>query len=79
MKSVVYYYNNVEGEEELHEDEEVAKLLVGAMIERAGIYWRITKVKTQIAISDQLPLDGLQVYLEGPFDRQPAALQMSNV
>jgi len=69
MKSVVYYYNNVEGEEELHEDEEVAKLLVGATIERAGTYWKITKVQTQIAISDQLRLDGLQVYLEGPFDR----------
>ena len=69
MKSVVYYYNNVEGEEELHENEEAAKLHVGAMIERAGIYWRITKVQPQIAISDQLRLDGLQVFLEGPFDR----------
>jgi hypothetical protein len=63
MKSVVYYYNNVEGEEELHEN------LVGAMIERAGIYWRITKVQTRIPISDQQPLDGLQVYLEEPVDR----------
>jgi hypothetical protein len=69
MKSVVYYYNNVEGEEELHENEEAAKLLVGAMIERAGIYWRITKVQTQISIGDQQPVDELQVYLEGPFDR----------
>jgi hypothetical protein len=69
MKNVVYYYNNVEGEEELHENEEVAKLHVGAMIERAGIYWKITNVQTQISIGDQQPLDGLQVYLEGPFDR----------
>jgi hypothetical protein len=72
MKSVVYYYNNVEGEEELRENEEVAKLLVGAMIERAGIYWKITKVQTQISIGDQQPLDGLQVYLEGPFEAPPS-------
>jgi hypothetical protein len=69
MKSVVYYYNNVEGEEELHENEEVAKLLVGAMIERVGPYWKITRVQTEIAVSNQQPLDELQVYLEGPFDR----------
>ena len=69
MKSVVYYYNNVEGEEELHENEEVAKLLVGAMIERVGTYWKITRVQTEIAVSNQQPLDELQVYLEGPFDR----------
>jgi hypothetical protein len=69
MKSVVYYYNNVEGEEELHENEEVAKLLVGAMIERVGTYWKITRVQAEIAVSNQQPLDELQVYLEGPFDR----------
>jgi hypothetical protein len=69
MKSVVYFYNNVEGEEELHENEEAAKLLVGAMIERVGTYWKITRVRTQIAVSNEQPLDELQVYLEGPFDR----------
>ena len=51
MKSVVYYYNNVEGEEELHENEEAAKLLVGAMIERVGTYWKITRVQTEIAVA----------------------------
>jgi hypothetical protein len=29
MKSVLYHYNAVEGEEEIHEDEEVEKLVKG--------------------------------------------------
>ena len=46
MKNVMYYYNAIEGEEELHEDEEVAKLVNGEVIERNGEYWRITEVLT---------------------------------
>jgi hypothetical protein len=38
MKHVVYYHNGVEGEEELHEDEEVAKLVKGEVVERASEY-----------------------------------------
>lgn len=64
MKNVIYFYNNIEGDEELHEDEEAAKLLVGETIERDGKYWTITKVDVQIAVSALRPLDALRVYLE---------------
>jgi hypothetical protein len=36
MKNVMYYYNSAEGEEELHEDEEVDKLVKGGVVERNG-------------------------------------------
>jgi hypothetical protein len=40
MKNVMYHYNGVEGEEELHEDAKIEKLKEGDIIERAGEYWR---------------------------------------
>jgi hypothetical protein len=64
MKNVIYFYNNVEGNEELHEDEEAARLIVGETIEREGEYWTITKVDMQLGISASRPLDVLRVYLE---------------
>ena len=39
MKNVMYYYNGVEGEEELHEDEEVDKLVKGGVVD-TGKLWR---------------------------------------
>jgi hypothetical protein len=36
MRSVLYYYNGIEGEEELHEDEEVKKLAKDEIIERTA-------------------------------------------
>jgi hypothetical protein len=63
MKNVIYFYNNVEGDEELHEDEETARLIVGETIEREGEYWTITKVDLQLAVSASRPLDVLRVYL----------------
>ena len=50
MKNIIYFYNNVEGEEELHE-EEAAKLIVGETVERDGEYWTITKIDLQLAVS----------------------------
>jgi len=70
MKSVLYYYNAVEGEEEIHEDEEVEKLVKGAIIERNGEYWRIADVVTPVAEVesdiDTIDLDVIRVYLAGP-------------
>jgi hypothetical protein len=63
MKNIMYFYNNVEGDEELHEDEEAARLIVGETIEREGKYWTITKVEMQLAVSASRPLDVLRVYL----------------
>jgi len=66
MKNVMYYYNAVEGEEELHEDEEVAKLVNGEVIERNGEYWRITEVLTTTGLGTPKPLDIVRVFLAGP-------------
>jgi hypothetical protein len=64
MKNIIYFYNNVEGAEELHEDEEASKLVVGDTIEREGKYWKITKVDVQTGVSALRPLDAIRVYLE---------------
>ncbi len=56
VKSVIYYYDAIEGEEELHEDEEVAKLVKGEVIERNGEYWRITEVLTTTGLGTPKPL-----------------------
>jgi hypothetical protein len=66
MKSVMYHYNGFEGVEELHEDDEVAKLARGNVIERKGEYWRIIDIQMHIAVSAERPLDLIKVYLEGP-------------
>ena len=64
MKNIIYFYSYVEGDEELHEDEEAAKLVVGETIEREGQYWKITKVDVQTGVSALRPLDAIRVYLE---------------
>jgi hypothetical protein len=66
MKNVIYFYNNIEGDEELHEDEAAAKLVVGETVEREGEHWTITKVDLQMAVSASRPLDVLRVYLQAP-------------
>jgi len=70
MKSVLYYYNTVEGDEEIHEDEEVEKLVKGETIERNGEYWRIVDVVNPVAEvesdADTIDLDVIRVYLVGP-------------
>jgi hypothetical protein len=67
MKSVLYYYNAVEGEEEIHEDEEVEKLVKGETIERNGECWRIVDVVRPVAEAesdtDTIDLDVIRVYL----------------
>jgi hypothetical protein len=66
MKAVVYYYNAVEGEEELHEDEEIAKLVKGEPIERNGKLWRISDIVVTTGIGTPKPLDSVRVFLAGP-------------
>ena len=36
MKNVMFYYNGIQAEEELHDDEVVEKLAEGQVMERAG-------------------------------------------
>jgi len=66
MKSVVYYCNGVEDAEELHEDEAVAKLEQGKVIERAGEYWRVVEIQSVTTVSAPKEPDALMVFLEGP-------------
>lgn len=70
MKSVLYYYNGIEGEEELHEDEEVAKLVKGETIERNGGYWQIIDVVKPASEAEAdavtIDLDPMKVFLAGP-------------
>ena len=63
MKSVIYFYNNVQGEEEIHEDEEAYQLRVGETVERDGGYWTIVRTDVHPA-NDLEPLEVVRVYLE---------------
>ena len=66
MQHVMYYYNGVQGEEELHEDAAVAKLVEGTIMERAGEYWKVVEIKTVETVSAPRATDVMMVYLEGP-------------
>jgi hypothetical protein len=66
MKLVIYYYNAIEGEEELHEDEEFGKIMKDAVIERNGEYWRVIEILTTTAVGDPKLPDSVKVFLEGP-------------
>jgi len=72
MKNVMYYYNGVQSEQELHEDEVVDKLSPGQVMERAGEYWRITEVKTVIIASEPARIDVVEIFLAGPEKRSGA-------
>jgi hypothetical protein len=63
---VMYYYNGLQSEEELHEDEVVDKLVQGEVMERAGEYWRIIEVKTVTVASEPPRIDVVEVFLAGP-------------
>jgi hypothetical protein len=52
MKNVMYFYNGVQSEEELHDDEVVAKLTEGQIMERVGEYWKIVGVETVTVASE---------------------------
>jgi hypothetical protein len=41
MKNVMYFYNGIQSEEELHDDEVADKLAKGQLMERAGEYWKM--------------------------------------
>jgi hypothetical protein len=66
MKNVMYYYNGVQGEEELHEDEVVDKLAQGQVMERTGEYWRIIELETLMVVSEPRRIDVVKVFLAGP-------------
>jgi hypothetical protein len=66
----MYYYNAVEGEEEFHEEDELAKLEKGNIIERRGEYWRIIDVLATTGIGTPKPVDSIRVFLSGPVSPQ---------
>jgi hypothetical protein len=66
MKLVMYYYNAMEGEEELHEDEEFGKIMKDAVIERNGEYWRVIEILMTTALGDPNAPDSVRVFLSGP-------------
>jgi len=68
MKNIVYYYNGIEGEEELHENNDGTNLIQGAVMERVGENWKIIDVRVHTAASALRPLDLIKVYLEGPIE-----------
>jgi hypothetical protein len=66
VKNVMYFYNGVQSEQELHEDETVNKLAQGQVMERAGEYWTIVEVQTVTVASDPERIDVVKVFLTGP-------------
>jgi hypothetical protein len=66
MKNVMYFYNGIQSEEELHDDDVVAKLTEGQMMERAGENWKIVQVETVTVASDPERTDIVKVFLVGP-------------
>lgn len=66
MKNVMYFYNGIQSEEELHDDEVTDKLAKGQLMERAGEYWKIVEVQTDIVASDPERIDVVRVFLTGP-------------
>jgi hypothetical protein len=69
MKNVMYFYNGVQSEEELHDDEVADKLAKDQLMERAGEYWKIVEVKTDMIASDPARIDVVKVFLTGPEPR----------
>ena len=66
----MYYYNAIEGEEELHEEEALAKLEKGNTIERNGEYWLIVDVLATTGIGTPKPFDSIRVFLSGPLSQE---------
>jgi hypothetical protein len=65
MKSVSYYFNGVEGGQQLHENEEMEKLKEGEVIELAGEYWTVLEVRV-LATNASADIDSVRVFLKGP-------------
>jgi len=62
----MYYYNGIQGEEELHADEVVDKLAEGQVVERAGEYWKIVEVQPIVVASEPERIDIVKIFLAGP-------------
>jgi hypothetical protein len=69
MKNVMYFYNGIQSEEELHDDEVADKLANGQLMERAGEYWRIVEVRTDMVASNPARIDVVKIFLTGPEPR----------
>jgi hypothetical protein len=69
MKNVMFFYNGVQSEEELHDDEVADKLGKDQLMERAGKYWKIAEVKTEMIASVPVRIDVVKVFLTGPEPR----------
>ena len=59
----MYFYNDIQSEEELHDDEVVANLVEGQMMEGAGENWKIVQVETVTVASDRFGLRSPVKYL----------------
>lgn len=66
MQHVMFYYNGIQGEEELHEDAAVAMLVEGTIMERAGEFWKVVEIKTDATVSEARATDVMVVHLAGP-------------
>jgi hypothetical protein len=69
MKNVMFFYNGVQSEEELHDDEVADKLGKDQLMERAGKYWKIVEVRTDMIAGDPVRIDVVKVFLTGPEPR----------
>jgi hypothetical protein len=63
MKNVMFYYNGIQAEEELHDDEVVEKLAEGQVMERAGEYWTILEIHPVLVAGDAERIDVVKVFL----------------
>jgi len=66
----MYYYNALEGEEELHDEDYLTRLKKGNVIERRGENWRIIDVVTTTGIGTPKPVDSIRIFLAGPVSVQ---------
>ena len=70
VRAVMYYYNALEGEEELHDEDYLTRLKKGNVIERRGENWRIIDVVTTTGIGTPKPVDSIRIFLAGPVSVQ---------
>jgi len=65
----MFFYNGLQSEEELHDDEVADRLEKDQLMERAGKYWKIVEVQTDMIASEPVRVDVVKVFLAGPEPR----------
>jgi hypothetical protein len=66
MINVMFYYNGIQAEEELHDDDVVAKLAEGQTMERAGEYWTIMEIQPVLIAGEPARIDVVRIFLTRP-------------